>query len=118
MTRDEKLILAMAEAMTLWDRLAETGEHDKARTIDALFSEGKLHKPYTGYQNGCPLCEEFRPGMDCSECPWPAAAGDDIGNEKCCNWGSPFIEWSECCNSEARKAAAKKVLALLESIEF
>lgn len=107
MTRDEKLILAITEAMILWDRISETGD-TKYETIAALHQEGKLHKK--DYQGGCPLCD----GLRCGLCPWPVYADD----KQCLSNESPFYYWRLSKHPATRKAAAKKVLDLLLSIEF
>ena len=107
MTRDEKLILAMTESLILWDRLAETGE-TKHETIAALHREGVLYK--TDYCGGCPLCD----GLKCVLCPWPIYADD----KHCLSNESPFYYWRLAKHPDDRKAAAKKVLDLLLSVEF
>lgn len=108
MTRDEKMILAMTEAMILWDRLAETGSRYKHIDLVALHEEGKLYK--NSYDGNCPLCD----GLKCAACQWPVYADD----KHCLSNESPFMEWMHSKTPEDKKAAAKKVLDLLLSIEF
>lgn len=108
MTDDEIKILAMTEAMILWDRLAETGSRYKHQVLPLLHDEGKLYK--NSYDGNCPLCD----GLKCMLCPWPIYADD----KHCLSNESPFMEWMHSRTPEGKKAAAKKVLDLLLSIEF
>ena len=102
---DATKILAMTECLILWDYLAETGEESKFVAMARLFNSGRLAQDSYGELN-CPLCERL----------WFGGPNGFLA--KCEAAGNPFDTWRLSKISSERKAAAKKVLELLESIEF
>ena len=117
---DATEILAMTECLILWDYLAETGEESKFVAINRLFDDSKLAQDSYGEWH-CPLCFHLRvspwdDGYGCKDCLWPGKP--DALSAKCEAYGSPFNTWRFSTLRAERKAAAKRVLELLESVEF
>jgi hypothetical protein len=112
--------LALAEAITLWKYLAETGEDNKLAAITTLYKEGKLSRPE--YTHNCPLCDFDRRLQKsreyyaiCSTCPWP---GEATREYRCEKYRSPYSMWNSSYNSNYNnRIYAKQVYELLLTLK-
>ena len=99
-------ILALTECLLLWDYIAEHGCRKK-ESIIKLYEAQRLEK-YT-YHADCPLCDR----LGCNLCPW---IGEGV--MRCCESGSPYVDFCFASGVAQRKAAGRAMLRFLKEIEL